>query len=287
VKNFFTYSLLQYRHSLVLNEAVNIGIFFVFPDDRKIDFIYDESNRVRCLYDNFDSIIFNATLKYIASKASKKTFNLIDDLSTIEGIKAYINTHLLPEDSSSLQFSEVKNAVNVYGREKTINEFSKLLLPGINTKVVSQNKKDEAYIIKTFKTFLTEKDRLIENKIWRNRIVNDNKVEIKFEISWENKTTHLVKPISFDLKDKLDIQNKATQNLGSLSLLAKYAEKTNSSFDLLVTEPQEERLLDNYLNALEILKASPSPIAIISENKLKTYSEEAVIEINKHFGVEE
>jgi len=286
VKNIFTYSILQYKHSLLLKEAINVGIIFIFHNEKQIRFVYDDTSRVRCAYPNFDAKIFNNTLRYIDKKVQKigSSF-LFDDISQSEGIRSFIHNNLLPEDATALQFSEPLNSVSISDINKTVKDFSSLLIPGIFDKIVEAPRKDEAYILRKFKKILSERDSLIEHKISTNRVIKDNRVELRFDVAWLNEGSHYVKPISFDLKERIDIQNKSTQYLGSFSLLSNYATRNKIHFDILVTSPQDENLLENYNDAIEILKAAPAPLSIISEVELPNYTEHAVFEINKHFDI--
>ena len=53
MKNVFAYSILQYRHSLALGEALNVGIVFAFPEFKKYTFKYAHSHRLRLIYPGF------------------------------------------------------------------------------------------------------------------------------------------------------------------------------------------------------------------------------------------
>ena len=55
----FEYSVLQYKHSPSLGEAINIGLLFSFPRENKIHFVIGNTNRLKCVYPNFDTSIFN------------------------------------------------------------------------------------------------------------------------------------------------------------------------------------------------------------------------------------
>src|SRR5438034_1829686 len=120
---YLLYSVLQYKHSLVLGESLNIGIIFSFPDDNTIFFVTGNQQRVKNVYPNFDSSIYNSISKSISNKLasySKKNNTLFTDeksvfvITTKESLKEYITKFVWIDDSTSLQFSETFTAVNSF-----------------------------------------------------------------------------------------------------------------------------------------------------------------------------
>ena len=62
------YSILQYKHSPILREAINIGVLFYFPEEtRKLYLNITDSTRLRSIYENFDNCYFNTSVKIIQS----------------------------------------------------------------------------------------------------------------------------------------------------------------------------------------------------------------------------
>ena len=57
-----TYSILQYKHSLLLGEAINIGVLFYFPEENHLEFAYGTSTRARAIYEDFDTTLFNSLI---------------------------------------------------------------------------------------------------------------------------------------------------------------------------------------------------------------------------------
>jgi hypothetical protein len=106
-------------------------------------------------------------------------------------------------------------------------------------------------------------------------------VHLNFDYAWKNGTTHLIKPISFDLKEERDIQIKSIQYFGYLDLLEEYAKKNEFKFDLLLCKPQDEKLLRSYENAIEIINKSKAPKEIFTEERLIEYSDYTANELHK------
>jgi hypothetical protein len=286
MNNEFIYSILQYRHSLALGESLNIGVLFSFPEENKVVFIPGNTQRVKCVYPTFDATIFTKISKNIKSKIKDTSPNKNNFFNgeAYSSFKDYIQREILPEDSTSLQFSDPYNALNDLGdTSKTVDEFCKILLPSVDEKN-EEIRHNEAYIIKDYTERLTRKTNQVklENRLRKNIQVKANKVSINFEVAWKNETfLHLVKPISFDLKEEYLIQHKAVQYWGSFFRLKEYAQQEHYKFDLLISKPQFPNLENAYFEALELLNEKNESTTIITEEKLEAYSEETAANLNK------
>ena len=188
------------------------------------------------------------------------------------------------EDSTVLQFSEVYSVIHVFETDqKAIESYVKLILPWIKTEATQQPiKHSESYLLKKFTEFIFRKGESIKNKLIVNKVIETKEISIKFDLGWQNGSLNLIKPISFDLGEAQAIQNKSVVHLGYLTLLENIAKSENIRFDFLVGKPQNASLNHAYTKALEILHEAKSPKRIITEEKLKNYSEEALEELLSH-----
>lgn len=288
MRNQLLYSILQYKHSLILRESINIGILFSFPEENKLYFVKGNIQRVKSLYPNFDSSIFNIISKTIITKVYSQANdyglfakNIFYVGETTESLREYINNHILTEDSTSLQFSDPFTASNHFdSKEKAIESFSNLLLPDLEVKKEIP-RHNELYIQKRFLENLVKKNINPEHRISRNKEIAEKGITLNFELSWKNGITHLIKPISFDLKDGKEIQTKSVTYFGYLDLLNEYAKRNGYKFDLLIGKPQDDNLNNYYENAIEILSSSPAPKEIVTEDNLLEYSEKTAEVLHK------
>src|ERR1700743_3295979 len=127
MNNYFTYSVLQYKHSLTLGESLNVGILFYFSNDSKFQFVKGDASRIRAVYKEFDNALFNSYLNVITSKVTKHVdiFNKQLDKSDFS---KYIHSYILAEDAAGLIFKEPVNVKNVFiDNDKIIEEYSQLL----------------------------------------------------------------------------------------------------------------------------------------------------------------
>jgi len=272
MNNFFTYSILQYKHSLVLGETLNVGILFYFQEEERFEFVKGDGYRAKSIYPDFDNSIFNSYIKIIQDKV-KKHIDLFTQSSDKKAFAKYIHQFILSEDAAGLIFSEPVVVKNVFpNTQKAIDEYAKLLLPGIITEKASVVKHNETFIIKTFTGYIFEKDKSLENRFKKNQTIKTNHFSIKFDLEWENNTKNYIKPISFDFTDESSIQNKAAVTYSHLVDLADYAKHKNLRFDLLIAKPQNSEFKNQYENALDFIDSVKAPKVLILEEKWSEYS---------------
>jgi hypothetical protein len=288
--NSFTYSILQYHHSLILGESINVGILFWFPSNEEIYFISGNINRIKSLYSDFDQSVYNYLAKSITNKI-KSDKNSSFSLDSSSDFKKFIKTSILPEDATVLQFQDPVNIIldkiNI-DIQKTIEEFSNLLLPGLINVKTGLIRHNEHFLIKQFTDILTEHPyyRNIEKKLLKNQVittnVNNTDIQIKFDFAWQNGSINIIKPLSFDLTEEKNILDKSLLNYGYLNLLSDYAKENNYRFDFIISKPQEKSLFKTYENALGLLENSDAPKRIILEEELVNYSLETLNYLLSH-----
>ncbi len=281
MKPFFTYTILQYKHSIILREAVNIGVLFHFPDEERFEFAFGNHDRAKKIYPDFDTQLFNIYIKNIQKKLKRK-FDIYQNSELRKDYKSFINDYILGEDESVLQFTETNSVVNIFGSSsEAIKHYSALLLPGVFVEKPSVLRHSEVFIIKKYTGYLFDKSKGIESKLVKNKEIATKDTSLKFELSWQHKNalTSLVKPISFDLNDELTIQSKSATYFGYLSLLSEYAKNNNCRFDLLISEPGEKKLYKQYEKALNVLDLLSAPKKIITEDRINDYSEETLAQL--------
>ncbi|RFM30834.1 DUF3037 domain-containing protein [Chitinophaga silvisoli] len=282
--NSFTYSVLQYHHSLMLGESINVGILFWFPSNEEIHFISGNINRIKSLYSDFDQSLYNYLSKNITNKI-RLDKNPIFTLSSFDDFKKFIKTSILPEDATVLQFQDPVNVV--LGEididiEKTIEEFSNLLLPNLANIKSGPIRHNEHFLIKKFTDILIEHPyyKNIEKKLLKNKVittnVNNTDIQIRIDLAWQNGSTNIIKPLSFDLSEEKNIIDKSLLNYGYLNLLGDYAKQHNYRFDFIVSKPQERSLFRAYENAIGLIENSDAPKRIIQEEDIAIYSNETL-----------
>jgi len=282
MNNYFTYSLLQYKHSISLGELINVGILFYFPDKKKIEFVTGDSTRAKAIYPDFNPSLFKNYLSTIQSK-SKQVFDLFNQDILKADFSKIIHDKILAIDAAGLVFSPPVHVNNAFKSiESAIESYSKILLPGINVIQPSVEKFNDSYILKTFKGYILDKNKELFNKLDKNKVIETNQFKIVFNYAWKssNNISNYVKPLSFDLPDEASIQNKAALHGGYLLSLLDYYNSANSRFDFLVFKPRNKELFKVYDNAIAFLHKPGANVRIFQDNKWNTYCEEILENIN-------
>jgi hypothetical protein len=281
----FTYSILQYQHSLLLNESVNVGIVFSFPGESKIYFVPGNLNRVKCLYPDFDPSLFNTIVKGIKTKLIPNADSLFDT-NNQNTFKQQLNALLIP-DSSALQFSDPFVSVDTFNDiEKTIDAFSKMILPGNQPEKEDEFIHNEQYILRRFTESIERRNIPVNTRLGRNRKLETKGFTLSFDYAWRNGVTHLIKPVSFDLTSARFIQDKAILHVGYLDAFGGYADRNGYVFDYLIAKPTNPQLFKVYDSALEILSEAKAPKEIVPEERIEEYSERTA-EILRTHGLDE
>lgn len=289
MSNHIYYSILQYKHSIVAGEILNVGILFSFPKRNEIKFVAGNLKRIKAVYPDFDTnlpVKINTSIKNKIVKLDSDAgdlFNkkIIYSANTEYSLSEYIKKYILLEDSTSLQFSEPFAAVDVFNDPQiTIDEYSRILLPEHDLKK-HLNRHNESYILKQFSERLIKRNIVIDHRLTRNQRLQTKGVDLNFEFAWKNGITHLIKPISFDLQEEREIQRKSVEYYGYLNLLEERAKREGYTFDLLLWKPQDERLFKSYENAIEIINKSKAPKSIYTEDKLTEYTDYTATELHK------
>ncbi len=279
MSNYLIYSVLRYKHDLVLGELLNVGILFYFPTTNKFQFVCGDGSRAKAIYPVFDSYLFSNYLDNINNKISNR-FDLFIENPSFSNFSDFIHKFILPIDASGFIFGEPVQIQSVFdSTEKTVDEFSRLLLPGINVAKPKIVKYNEAYISKIFKGYLFGKDSSIEKKINKNQPISTKHFTLNFEFSYQSSVTRFIKPISFDFTDEASIQNKSALYFGYLAGLSEFANSSNSVFDFLVAKPNKTSLISAYENAIDFLESSNTPKSIIPLEQLESYSSNLLSEL--------
>ena len=278
MSNYFIYSILQYKHNLALGEYLNVGILFCFPEDNTFEFVSGDATRAKAIYPDFNNPLFNSYFKAIDNKL-KKHIDLFSGLPKSSDFASYIHKNILAEDAAGLIFREPVQVKNVFGNKSiAVEEYSKILLPGINTSKPKIEKHNDSYIIKTLSYFLGQ-NKSIEDKISKNVSLKTDHFNIKFDLSWKNSTKNYLKPISFDYSNESDIQNKAAIFYSYITELNNLNSSKKYRFDFLIAKPQDSSFLSAYDNAVDLLDRVKCNKQLIIEDQIINYSQEVISEL--------
>ena len=280
----YKYSILQYVHSQILGETLNVGVLFIFPDHGKIEFYFPRTfNRIRHLYNSFEEWQLKSHLTGLKNKVNRidHEINTQFDFSS-EGLSRLVATDILTPDATALQFSNIYTGITdeIPLEEIVKNQYS-VLFENYNEVLDLREKKDEAYIIKSFKStlFSDKENQRIEKYLKKNKVVKSDKTSLTFEIGWKNTTLNLIKPVGLDLLENYSINTKAITLFAQLNFLKEVAEEEKIRFDLFPSKPTDSKLFKAYDKALEILELIQANAEIWEEHQVRGYTETLINEL--------
>lgn len=281
MNNSFQYTVLKYRHSLLLNEVVNVGLLFYFQSERIIQFICpNKLNRISHLYNNIDinniktiQNIFSIRCGELNKRWKYPIGGALLDYNSSEQSKFsdIITEHFLVNDSSSLYFDEIRSGSNI-GIDYIIRHYKREYFSCYDEVVTYNHRKDEKYLEQRLKTALKASISNI-HRIEVNKEVSVGLITERFKWGWKNGTENLIAPIGFDLLEAETIKQKALSWYGKLSLLKEFAINNNISFHIITSNPTNKQLYKEYEKALKVLDKANAPTKIIEEPKILDYSE--------------
>jgi hypothetical protein len=285
-KGTFTYALLQYRHSQILGEVLNIGLVAFFSAEQKLVFIYpDKLLRLRFAYPNLPEKTIKSYLKYFEERVAdlNQQHSVFSSKYLEHSLECLLNEEFLAPDSSSLQFGNFKTAV-LYASDtnKIIDQLYNLYFSVFQVHDTPTARVDESILLKKYTSYLKTllpQDKLLKDTkgVFIDYAVNNNDhTSLKFEIAWKATfDLHLVKPISFDLLKADAINRKAYQYFGQFADLEETAEKNNYLFDVILAKPKKKGLTKAYDNAIRLLE-KPNRVKLIEQEGLNQYAKETV-----------
>lgn len=286
-KGTFTYALLQYRHSQILGEVLNIGLVAFFPAEQKLTFIYpDKLLRLRFAYPNLPEKTIKSYLKYFEERVAdlNQQHSFFSRNYLEHSLERLLNEEFIAPDSSSLQFGNFKTAV-LYTSDtnKIVDQLYNLYFSVFQVHETHTGRVDESVLLKKYTNYLKSllpNDQLLKDTkgVFIDYAVNSNSDHnsFKFDIAWKAPNNlHLVKPISFDLLKADAIQRKSVQYFGQFILLEETAENNNYLFDVILAKPKKKGLSKAYDNAIRLLE-KPNRVSLIEQDGLDQYAKETV-----------
>lgn len=280
-KGIYTYCLLQYHHSQLLGEVLNIGLIVYFPHKKELAFIYPEKLiRLRFAYPDVPEKTIKSYFKYFEQRVKELNANpeIFSDYDLEKSLQQFVNSEFLPADSSALQFGNFRTSVlYTQDTEHLTNQLYNLYFSVFQIQDNNNKRVDEAVLLTKYKKFLKEyahQDGIRENNSFHfdYSIAPSATSKITFDVAWKDKDNlHLVKPVSFDLVRQDTINRKAYQYYGQFTDLQEYAESNNYLFDVILAKPKSKTLFKAYDNAIRLLQ-KPKTVTLVELNELDSYS---------------
>jgi len=284
-KGTFTYALLQYHHSQILGEVLNIGLVAYFPHQNRLEFICPEKLiRLKYAYPNIPEKTIKSYFRYFSERVNSINANphlfLEKDLEV--GLQKFLDKEFLAPDASALQFGNFRTSV-LYTPdiEKISDQLYNLYFSVFQVQDSNHKRVDESVLLRKYKRYLgdflkEEPLSATKNVFLDYAIVPHSNSPIKFDIAWKSDNNlHLVKPVSFDLLRPESIQRKAWQYFGQFEDLEDFALSNDYLFDIILAKPKSSKLSKSYDNAVRLLE-KPKTVNLIELDNLQSYSRQTI-----------
>ncbi|MGN6640062.1 MAG: DUF3037 domain-containing protein [Mucilaginibacter sp.] len=283
-KGTFSFALLQYHHSQILGEILNIGLIAYFPDQKETRFIYPEKLiRLRFAYPDIPEKTIKNYFKFFNDRVcqlnSQPEFFTSIDLE--HSLETFLNNELIGSDSSSLQFGKIKKSVLYTNNIDAItNQLYNLYFSVFYQHENIVHRVDEITLLNRYKNLFNEIRHGKDNEVLRlDKIRYDYQVTansgntVKFDIAWQSSNElHLVKPIGFDLIKPEAITAKAYRYYGQFTDLETLADRDSLNFDVLLSKPTKKPLFKAYDNATRLL-STPKSVKLVEYEGIKQYAQ--------------
>lgn len=276
--NKYQYKVLKYRFSPILEESVNIGLLIYFEPDRHLRFVYPKSlQRIQHLYGGQN---LNTLKEYLHSFSNlcqvlnKNWENCLPNLEKFD-FEEVVNNFFLIEDAGVLYFGKAKTGL--YGNIEDIVSYYDNFYFNYYHIEKKTDLQDESKIVKKVRNILKkypQYEHQFEKPV--SIVSKDNLVKKEFNLSWLNGKLNIITPLSFDLKDKDNLIDKALRWNSLLYFLSDAAIEQNVNFDIFVAKPSDSNLLESYYAGIKIIQKTNAPKTVREEDELDNYISEAV-----------
>ena len=280
----YTYSILHYKHSAVLGESLNVGVFVYFDHSNSLYFKHAERlTRIKSVYEQVSEKSIKQYLKLITANVTRIGQRL-DPFFSAEltgSFDSFISSYILQRDSSALQFSKARTHFQYEKSDEEIIDYlisSYLLEPK-----ASQVNKEHQLGLKFYEPIQQQLESLVDSSLFQKnyKLTNEAGLAFRFDYAWQNENWHLVKPLNFDLQDAKKISDKAHRTLGLIIDLQETSLTTSLQFDFLVGKPTQKNLYKEYDHSLNLLQRLDKA-TIVEEEEIGTYAHDAIAAILSH-----
>lgn len=270
----FKYAVLKYRPSYWLDEQINIGLLFFFETDSKVEFLFpSQLKRIHDLYPKANLSVIRSYLRAFKNRAGHLSKNNLFLGVTQDTI---LESEFLIPDANAFFFSKIKTGF-YHSREELLEYYYNSYFSyyyGLS----KGHRKDEQWISQKFTQYL-KKESAEKLVLFQKPIKLENeRAHAQFDLTWQNGTLNLVRPIGFDLQKGLEILDKSNLWFAKLTGLKKELELGGYKVDFLVSTPHEaSKEQKKYFDrALKVLKSIEIQRDIFKDDELKDYAKYAL-----------
>jgi hypothetical protein len=261
IRHPYTYATLRYVHDPMAGEFVNVGVVLYSPSTRYLGARLRRTySRLSAVFPDLDAEGFKSAMSSIESELKRLAKDCKERaLMPIEGDAASIARTVLPADDSSLQWSPVGSGLAPDPEQQLARLYERLVTR--HDRRAEHRRTDED----VWRPFRERLEAAAVTPPFRETTIHGEADQINFKHAWMNGVWHCYEALSFDLANADGIKEKARRWTGHLAAVSDASDLFKTYF--IVGAPHEQRLMAAFETALAILKKSPVPTEVFTEEE--------------------
>lgn len=263
----YQYQLIKYIHDHFTGEFINIGIVIYSPREKYLESKFTvRFARVKATFPQANTRYVDRVLKSVQKNIKTKAQELNELFTPSENLED-ITKNILPKDDSSIQFSIVKQAIDIDLNAALNGLYIDLIdkYQQISSKNVSLTDND---VWQTKYKQYFEKLNIAQNL--SKHILQTQNDAFTFEKAWKNGVWHCYQPLSFELQDKEAIKDKVYRWAGKLQEMQTASEKINITF--LTSTSRNYKDLETFISEYLTMNQEEFQTSIIREGEAKQFA---------------
>jgi Protein of unknown function (DUF3037) len=272
----YRFSLLRFVYDALTEEFVNVGVVVHCPQYGYLKACCSTNyGRISTLFNRVDGTRFRQTVRYVQDQIGIMGMDmreglLFENKYPLDKLLARV----LPIDDSSLRFAN--------GGVGLTEDLDKTLSALFDRYVDSYAKSGDAIRRDDEEVWRTFRDpferRHVTSRLIPKRIVAKD-YDYEFQRTWKNGVWNLYEPVSFDLLDGGSMSEKANRWVGRATSLVDGSEPFK--LFLLLGAPQDNRLLEAYRRAENILHKMPASHAFVREDEAEDFAKDVASQLRR------
>lgn len=274
----YSYIVLRYRHDLVTEEFLNIGVVMLCPELKVLDFRLNfKVARLNKVFGGINGPFYRGLLRQLETELdirrhSLRSCNLFTE--PVPDLKKLVN-QVLQDDDSSLIWSNVRYGLCT-DPQKEVEFLFKSMVIRYDEAVALPRRKD----IDVWKAYRKQFDLVkVLPRLSPKKIITRD-YEYQFDNAWLNEQWHCYEPVSFDLMEEQSIVEKAQKWLGRGISLSESDEDFTLYF--LLGEPSDPKLKKAAIKAENIMNKMTCKKEFVKESDAYEFTKDVADQMKCH-----
>ena len=273
----YQYQLIKYIHDHFTGEFINIGIVIYSPGEKYLaSKCTVRLSRVKAAFPQANTRHIDKVLKSIQKNIRIKAQELNQLFIPSENLEE-ITRNILPADNSSIQFSPVKQAIDI-NLDAALNGLYIDLIDKYQQAAIKNVSLSDNDVWQTRYKEYFEKLNITQH-LSKHTLQTHNDT-FTFEKAWKNGAWHCYQPLSFELQDKEAIKDKVYRWAGKLQEMKTASEKINIAF--LTSTSKNHKDLENFISEYLTINQKGFQTTIVREREAKKFAKAVAEMMDEH-----